>query len=124
MDHVRRLFAGESSVPALAFDLSTSADYHETCASKPGDRCPALAPAAGPRGFADGQQGRGRGKSELRRAVCSLTARVEGGCLPSGWAVRLRYGKCHRKHTAWFSPGQPGSRAGKGEKVRSRGIGN
>jgi len=82
------------------------ADYHESCASKPGDRCPI-------RGSASADwHGWGRGKSELRRAVCSLTARVGGGC-PTCRAVRRRHGKCHRKYTAR----QP---TGKGEKVRSR----
>jgi hypothetical protein len=55
--------------------------------------------------------GRGRGKSELRRAVCSLTARVRGGS-PRSRSVRLRHGKCHRKYTARFSPDSSGWRAG------------
>jgi hypothetical protein len=87
------------------FDSAGRAGYHEICAGKPGDRCPVQALR-----FGRGKQGRGRGKSELRRAVCSLTARAGGGC-PTIRAVRLRHGKCHRKHTA------PSNRS-KGEKVR------
>src|SRR5580700_339946 len=47
----------------------------------------------------------GRGKSELRRAVCRITSGRPGSS-PSD-------GKCHRKHTAWVF-----TDAGKGEKVR------
>src|SRR5579862_4481152 len=57
------------------FDRLHWADYHKSCANKPGDRCLALASRSN-----RGKQGWGRGKSELRRAVCSLTARVGGGC--------------------------------------------
>jgi len=60
---------------------------------------------------------RGRGKSELHRAMCSLTARAGGGLSPRRH-VRLRYGKCHRKHTTRFSPVQRDGGPGKGEKVR------
>ena len=107
------------------FDPPLSRDYHKTCASKPGDRCLALALR-----IHRGWQGRGRGKSELRRAVCSLTARAGGGFLIYR-DVRLRYGKCHRKYTAAFvafglqdavrvkrcGPGQPGI------KVRAHRLG-
>src|ERR1700687_1636981 len=47
----------------------------------------------------------GRGKSELRRAVCRITAGRPGS--------RPVDGKCHRKHTATAFAGW-----GKGEKVR------
>ena len=47
----------------------------------------------------------GRGKSELRRAVCRITS-GRPGLSPSD-------GKCHRKHTARFF-----TDVGKGEKVR------
>lgn len=80
-------------------DSCSGPSYDEVCAGKLGDRSPvhAVRPA-----LRDGpSRQRGRGKSELRRAVCSLTARAGGGC-PIRRAVRLRYGKCHRKHTASF----------------------
>src|SRR5205823_2721673 len=66
--------------------------YHIPRASKLGDRCPARGSASDEGGEA---ARRGRGKSELRRVPCSLTARVGGGCPVR--AVRLRNGKCHRK---------------------------
>jgi len=46
----------------------------------------------------------GRGKSELRRAVCRITTGQA--------ASKLLDGKCHREHTA------AAQAAGKGEKVR------
>jgi len=51
----------------------------------------------------------GRGKSELRRAVCRITS---GRAPVLVWAGSLD-GKCHRKYTAWAFAGR-----GKGEKVR------
>ena len=47
----------------------------------------------------------GRGKSELRRAVCRITSGTPGSSPVDG--------KCHRKHTASAFAGR-----GKGEKVR------
>jgi len=47
----------------------------------------------------------GRGKSELRRAVCRITSGI--------WASRLKDGKCHREDTAAGFIAR-----GKGEKVR------
>ena len=38
------------------------------------------------------QSSAGRGKSELRRAVCRITSGTE--------ALKLRDGKCHREYTA------------------------
>ena len=101
----------------LPLEPESSPDYDETCASNPGDRCLTSAPIFFPwraGGSEVGWQGWGRGKSELRRAVCSLTARVGGG-FPVGRDVRQRYGKCHRKHTAR-------QLTGKGEKVRGASV--
>src|SRR5579863_9733139 len=53
--------------------------------------------------------GAGRGKSELRRAVCRITS---GRAPAPVWTESLD-GKCHRKYTASAFTGR-----GKGEKVR------
>src|SRR5260370_31348899 len=89
------------SVVRNCLTIGLIADYHEICASNPGDRCLVRAARVESARIDVGKQRRGRGKSELRRAMCSLTARVGGGLSPRRH-VRLRHGKCHRKYTALF----------------------
>jgi len=98
------------------FDLARQARYDWTRASKPGDRCSALAPAPVRKDSDAGWQGWGRGKSELRRAVCSLTARVGGGCSRGPYASDTE--SATENIPPKFSPGRPGLGTGKGEKVR------
>ena len=73
--------------------------YDEACAGRPGNRCLALVPTRSEQDHR--RQGWGRGKSELRRAVCSLTARVAGGCPQTDRtpAIRKVPQKTYRRHS-------------------------
>ena len=58
------------------FDRQPARDYHESCASKPGDRCPVLAPVAGPQGLRRWLAGMGERK--VRTPQGSVLANGEG----------------------------------------------